>query len=106
MSPIEFLGKVKEAILHHHERFDGKGYPSGLAGEQIPIAARILAVVDAYESMVTERPYRKAMDRDAAIEELMACSGTQFDPRVVEHFIEIVGKDEVANRTELSMTVS
>ena len=106
MSPIEFLGKVKEAILHHHERFDGKGYPSGLAGEQIPIAARILAVVDAYESMVTERPYREAMDRDAAIEELMACSGTQFDPRVVEHFIEIVGKDEVANRTELSMTVS
>jgi signal transduction histidine kinase/putative methionine-R-sulfoxide reductase with GAF domain len=95
LSPIEFLEKVKDAILHHHERYDGKGYPSGLGGEQIPMTARVLAVVDAYESMVTERPYRKAMSREDAIDELMRCSGTQFDPRVVEHFIEILGKDEL-----------
>jgi HD-GYP domain-containing protein (c-di-GMP phosphodiesterase class II) len=106
MAPIEFLEKVKDAILHHHERFDGKGYPSGLAGEQIPLAARILAVVDAYESMVTERPYRRAMEREVAIEELMGCSGTQFDPRVVEHFIEIIGKDEIDKRSKLGMAVS
>ncbi len=106
LAPIEFLEKVKEAILHHHERFDGKGYPSGLAGEQIPVAARILAVVDAYESMIAERPYRKAMTRDEAIDELMSCSGTQFDPHVVEHFIEIIGRDELVKRDGLSVTVS
>jgi signal transduction histidine kinase/HD-GYP domain-containing protein (c-di-GMP phosphodiesterase class II) len=106
MAPIEFLGKVKDAILHHHERFDGKGYPGGVAGDRIPVAARILAVVDAYESMVTERPYRKAMGREEAIEELMGCSGTQFDPRVVEHFIEIIGKDELSEREKLSLSVS
>lgn len=106
LAPIEFLGKVKDAILHHHERFDGKGYPGGVAGEQIPLAARVLAVVDAYESMVTERPYREAMKREEAIEELMACSGTQFDPQVVEHFIEIIGKDELMKQDELSVTVS
>ena len=106
LAPIEFLGKVKDAILHHHERFDGKGYPSGLAGEQIPLAARVLAVVDAYESMVTERPYRKAMEREAAIEELMGCSGTQFDPRVVEHFIEIIGKDEITDKSTTCMAVT
>jgi signal transduction histidine kinase/HD-GYP domain-containing protein (c-di-GMP phosphodiesterase class II) len=105
LAPIEFLGKVKDAILHHHERYDGKGYPGGLAGEQIPLAARILAVVDAYESMVTERPYRKAMTRGEAIEELMGCSGTQFDPQVVEHFIEIIGKDEFMKQDELSAAV-
>ncbi|MGD9140338.1 MAG: ATP-binding protein [bacterium] len=106
MAPIEFLGKVKEAILHHHERFDGKGYPGGVAGEQIPIAARILAVVDAYESMITERPYRNAMGREEAIEELMSCSGTQFDPQVVEHFIEIIGRDQLIKPDEMSMAVS
>jgi HD-GYP domain-containing protein (c-di-GMP phosphodiesterase class II) len=106
LAPIEFLGKVKDAILHHHERFDGKGYPGGVAGDQIPLAARILAVVDAYESMITERPYRKAMRREEAIEELMSCSGTQFDPQVVEHFVEIIGKDEFMKQDELSMAVS
>jgi signal transduction histidine kinase/putative methionine-R-sulfoxide reductase with GAF domain len=106
LAPIEFLEKVKDAILHHHERYDGKGYPSGLAGEQIPLAARILAVVDAYESMVTERPYRKAMNREVAIEELMGCSGTQFDPRVVEHFIEIMGRDEIDSKSRLAVAIS
>ena len=105
LEPIEFLGKVKDAILHHHERFDGKGYPGGVAGQQIPLAARILAVVDAYESMVAERPYRKAMTREEAIEELMGCSGTQFDPQVVEHFIEIIGRDELIKQDEPSVAV-
>ncbi len=103
LAPIEFLEKVKEVILHHHERFDGKGYPGGMAGDQIPLAARVLAVVDAYESMVTKRPYREAMKREEAIEELMGCSGTQFDPDVVEHFIEIIGKDELMKQNELSV---
>jgi HD-GYP domain-containing protein (c-di-GMP phosphodiesterase class II) len=56
--------------------------------------------------MVTERPYRKAMDREVAVEELMGCSGTQFDPRVVEHFIEIIGRDEISNRSRLGIAIS
>ncbi|MGQ9810569.1 MAG: HD domain-containing phosphohydrolase [bacterium] len=92
VEPIEFMEQVKEVMLRHHERYDGSGYPGGLRGEEIPIGARILAVVDAYSSMVSERPYRRAMSEVEAIEELRRCSGTQFDPIVVEKFIEIVAK--------------
>ena len=94
VGPIEFLEQVKEIILHHHERYDGKGYPSGLSGEEIPIGARILAVVDAYESMVSERPYRRALSSEEAIEELRRCSGKQFDPVAVEKFIQILNRLE------------
>ncbi|MGQ9810568.1 MAG: ATP-binding protein [bacterium] len=90
VEPIEFMEQVKEVMLRHHERYDGSGYPGGLRGEEIPIGARILAVVDAYSSMVSERPYRRAMSEVEAIEELRRCSGTQFDPIVVEKFIEIL----------------
>ncbi|MFH1219991.1 MAG: HD domain-containing phosphohydrolase, partial [Candidatus Eisenbacteria bacterium] len=79
---------------HHHERYDGGGYPGGLKGDEIPMGARILAVVDAYSSMLSERPYRGAMSREEAIAELRHCSGTQFDPKVVEKFIEIVVRDK------------
>jgi diguanylate cyclase (GGDEF)-like protein/putative nucleotidyltransferase with HDIG domain len=74
-------------VLAHHERLDGHGYPRGLAGEEIPLEARILAVADAYEAMTADRPYRAALGHDAAREELLACAGTQFDPRVVEAFL-------------------
>jgi signal transduction histidine kinase/response regulator RpfG family c-di-GMP phosphodiesterase len=90
VGPIEFLEQVKRVILHHHERYDGGGYPDGLSGEEIPAGARILAVVDAYNSMISERPYRGAMSREEALEELRRCSGSQFDPKVVEKFIEVV----------------
>ncbi len=90
VGPIEFLEQVKEVILHHHERYDGGGYPGGLCGESIPIGARILAVVDAYSSMVSDRPYRSAMSVGDAMEELRRCSGTQFDPDVVEKLVEIL----------------
>jgi HD-GYP domain-containing protein (c-di-GMP phosphodiesterase class II) len=92
VGPIEFLEQVKEIILHHHERYDGGGYPGGLEGDQIPVGARILAVVDAYSSMVSDRPYRQAITQEEAMEELRRCSGTQFDPDVVEGFIEIAEK--------------
>jgi HD-GYP domain-containing protein (c-di-GMP phosphodiesterase class II) len=90
VGPIEFLEQVKQVIMHHHERYDGGGYPEGLKGEAIPIGARILAVVDSYSSMLSERPYRRAMTREEALEELSRCSGSQFDPTVVEKFAEIV----------------
>jgi len=83
-------------VRHHHERFDGDGYGSGLARDEIPIAARILAVADSFDAMTTERAYRDAMSLQEAIEEVLACSGTQFDPEVVEHFVRVVETVEVS----------
>jgi PAS domain S-box-containing protein len=87
LSPIRQLRHIIPWIRHHHERWDGKGYPEGLKGEDIPLHSRILAVADTFDSMTAERPYRRTPGRERAIEELKRCSGTQFDPRVVEVFI-------------------
>jgi len=95
VGPIEFMEQVKQVIMHHHERYDGGGYPDGLRGSEIPIGARILAVVDAYGSMLSERPYRPAMTGEEAAQELRKCSGSQFDPAVVDRFIEVLGKHPV-----------
>ncbi len=76
-----------EVIRYHHERFDGSGYPKGLAGEKIPLAARVFSVVDAYDALTNPRPYRRATDHDCAVAELRRMAGTQFDPRVVETFV-------------------
>jgi len=75
------------AVLHHHERWDGTGYPDGLKGEDIPLLARIIAVADAYDAMTTDRPYRKALSKEDAVKEIIRCSGTQFDPGVTEVFV-------------------
>ena len=80
------LDHIRPLILSHHERFDGAGYPNALKGDAIPRAAQIIAVADAYEAMTTPRPYRRAVLPEAAIAELRACAGTQFDPVVVEAF--------------------
>ena len=72
------------AIRNHHERYDGKGYPDGLVGDDIPLIARIIAAADAYDAMTSERIYRKAMPEEDARKELIKCSGLQFDPQVVE----------------------
>ncbi len=90
LKPIEAASRVNAIILSHHEHFDGHGYPRGLKGEQIPLGARILAVLDAYESMTAGRPYREPFTDDEAIAELRRCAGTQFDPRVVEEFVKLV----------------
>jgi HD-GYP domain-containing protein (c-di-GMP phosphodiesterase class II) len=74
-----------------HERYDGGGYPDGLAGDEIPLASRIVAVCDAFNAMTTTRSYRKAMPVGAAIEELHRCSGTQFDPGVVAALLAVIG---------------
>lgn len=83
-------GRLAEFVRHHHERFDGGGYPFGLAADAIPLGARIICLVDAYDAMITERPYRRAMTADAALEEVRRCTGTQFDPALVEIFVSIV----------------
>jgi putative nucleotidyltransferase with HDIG domain len=80
---ISFLGEARAAILHHHERLDGSGYPYGLAGTQIPECARIVAVADAFDAMTSTRSYRRARPVEAAVTELERCAGAQFDPRMV-----------------------
>jgi len=82
---------VVKAIWHHHERWDGKGYPDGLNGEEIPLAARVIAVADAYDAMTTDRPYKMAVSREDTLREIVRCAGTQFDPAVAEAFAKVVG---------------
>jgi HD-GYP domain-containing protein (c-di-GMP phosphodiesterase class II) len=91
---VEFLAGIIDIIKHHHERYDGKGYPGGLAGEDIPLESRILAVADAYDAMLSERPYREKKTQKEAIEELQKESGKQFDPMVVDAFISIIKKEK------------
>ena len=85
-----YLTGIANLILKHHEHWDGKGYPLGLKGREIPVECRILAVVDAYDAMTNFRPYRKALPKIKALEELRKCSGTQFDPEIVEIFKEVI----------------
>jgi diguanylate cyclase (GGDEF)-like protein/PAS domain S-box-containing protein len=89
-SSIHDLEPISDWILKHHERWDGRGYPTGLSGRDIPLACRILAIADAYDAMISDRPYQKALAPEEAIAELRRCAGTQFDPEMVEQFIEIV----------------
>jgi putative nucleotidyltransferase with HDIG domain len=86
--PLGFLQEASSLIRHHHERFDGKGYPDGLSGERIELGARILAVADTFDAMMTDRPYRKALTLEKAVEELIKCKSAQFDPYVVDCFMK------------------
>jgi putative nucleotidyltransferase with HDIG domain len=86
---VTFLQGAAELILAHHERWDGKGYPRGLHEDEIPLGARIFMVVDTFDSMTSDRPYRKALSTLDALNEILRCSGSQFDPRVVEAFLDI-----------------
>lgn len=80
-------------VLHHHERIDGKGYPAGLSGEDIPVGARIICVIDSFDAMISDRSYRKGLPVEEAVRRLRADSGTQFDREVVEQFLLIVSRD-------------
>ncbi|SHJ24029.1 HD-GYP domain-containing protein [Halodesulfovibrio aestuarii] len=82
-------GEVVKIILHHHERYDGKGYPEGLCGKDIPLGARIIAVADSLSAMLQNRPYRNAMEYEQAVAEIVRSAGTQFDPVVVAAFLQI-----------------
>lgn len=90
IKPIELLQPIRPLIRHHHEWYNGKGYPDGLSGENIPLGARILVVADAYDAMKFDRPYRKALTEETIIQELKRGSGIQFEPKIVEIFLEIL----------------
>lgn len=90
IKPVKSLQHVIPLIIGHHERYDGKGYPNNLKGEEIPFLARVLTVVDSFDAMTSNRPYNNRKSYDEAIEELRKCKGTQFDPEIAETFIEVI----------------
>ncbi len=90
-----FLQKIVPSVLYNQERYDGKGYPKGLKGDEIPLSARIIAVADAFDAMTNDRPYRKAMGIQEALDEIVGNSGTQFDPKVVGAFLRALEKGKV-----------
>jgi HD-GYP domain-containing protein (c-di-GMP phosphodiesterase class II) len=87
IQPVAYLRDLTPAVRHHHERYDGKGYPDGLSGEAIPFTARIITVADSFEAMTSDRPYRRALTFEKALAEIKRCTGSQFDPEVVEVFL-------------------
>jgi HD-GYP domain-containing protein (c-di-GMP phosphodiesterase class II) len=89
LKEVPSLEAVLPGVLHHHERFDGFGYPKGLAGEHVPLIARVLALADTFDAMSSDRSYRSGMPRENVIEEITRCTGTQFDPKLVELFLAL-----------------
>ena len=87
LDPLRGTEQIREMVAHHHEFFDGSGYPDGLAGSQIPLGARIIAVADAYDTITSERTYKKARTSDEAFVELERCGNAQFDPDLVGVFV-------------------
>ncbi len=103
LKTIDQFGELAEVILYHHERYDGSGYPVGLRGEAIPLISRIICVADSYSAMVSDRPYRKALSAEVAQGELRKHSGKQFDPAIVEQFLQVLeSHDEAYQRGELA----
>ena len=93
VSGVEQLRSVASTIRHHHEKFDGSGYPDGLAGSEIELYARIIGVVETYDFLRSDLSFRKAVSVEDTLREIKTCSGTQFDPEVVEHLVATIGKD-------------
>ena len=94
LRPIHVLNAIIPFILYHHERWDGKGYPNRLKGEDIPLGARIVAIADVYQALISKRPYRKPFSTSKALEMIKEASGTQFDPRIVNVFLDIIKKEK------------
>lgn len=91
----KMIAEIADIIKHHHERYDGKGYPAGLHGEEIPLLSRIIALADSYDAMTSDRPYRKGMTREDALAEIQRESGGQFDPVMVANFLYLYEKEEI-----------
>jgi HD-GYP domain-containing protein (c-di-GMP phosphodiesterase class II) len=99
LKPLSMYQEGLAIVRHHHERWDGRGYPDGLAGEQIPFGARVLAVADAFDVMTSDRPYKRAVSAEQALDEIQLKSGTQFDPVVVQAFCRAMRSEVIAPRS-------
>ena len=93
LGSAEIFKDIIPIVKHHHERYDGRGYPSGLKGEEIPYIARIAAVADTFDAMTSKRSYRDALDLQVVKDEIKRCEGTQFDPEIAEVFLEILNNE-------------
>ena len=105
---LEDIPLFKDIALyakHHHERYDGRGYPSKLKGEDIPLASRIILIADTFDAMTSTRPYRKGLPYQVAYDELKEFSGSQFDPNVVEHFIKAMKREELTNAETFNLSL-
>ncbi len=103
LKPMSFLSDIIPLILYHHERYDGKGYPEGVKGENIPIGARILAICDSFDVMTSERPYRTALAKEQVISELTGNSGTQFDPGLVQSMLLLLEEGQIPTKDGLEI---
>ncbi|RYD02354.1 hypothetical protein N752_25725 [Desulforamulus aquiferis] len=92
--PIKSLISVAPYILHHHENFDGSGYPMGISGEKIPLGARIIRIADSFDAITTDRPYKKAISRQSACEEIMKYSGSHYDPVLCSLLVKAMGNQK------------
>jgi HD-GYP domain-containing protein (c-di-GMP phosphodiesterase class II) len=102
LEPIKFLNPLVPGVQFHHEMWNGKGYPLGLKGNDIPLIARIISVADTYDAMTSDRAYRRALPHDVAVAEIERCAGSQFDPDVAQLFVEVIEdfREERAARGE------
>jgi HD-GYP domain-containing protein (c-di-GMP phosphodiesterase class II) len=100
LKSVDTLHSTLDIPLYHHERWDGEGYPHGLSGEKIPLPARIFAVVDVWDALLSDRPYRKAWSKEEALEHIKSQSGRHFDPKVVKAFLEIIEVDDNLNKQQ------
>ena len=101
-APFEEAAKFAK---HHHERYDGRGYPDGMAGEDIPLYSRIILIADTFDAMTSTRPYRKGLPYEVAFEELREFAGSQFDPNLVEFFIKAMERDQAANQPTFALEI-
>ncbi len=102
ISSVEFFAKTLPGVRHHHERYDGRGYPEGLMGEKIPIASRVILVVDTFDAMTWSRPYRKGLPAAVAYKELKEFAGRQFDPRMVDVFLQFHSRWNIGQHAQFS----
>lgn len=103
VKPIKVLGDAVKIVRQHHERWDGRGYPEGLAGEEIYLPARIFALIDAFDAITSERPYQRALPIHAALEEIERSAGTQFDPELAAAFIDLCEELDLVDAESLSI---
>ena len=98
LEPLRAMARIQLMVKHHHEYFDGSGYPQRLVGEQIPLGARIIAIADAFDTITSERAYKKPRSTEDALAEIERCAASQFDPKFVQSFVEIMRRPSQPER--------